>query len=70
MRFLDRQPVAARGVTVFTGDNADEYPSADEWYIDDKGALHIHTPDNRSVATYVVATWFRVVAGIKPPNNQ
>jgi hypothetical protein len=56
----------ARGVTVFTGATADEYPSGDEWLIDDKGALHITTPDGRSVATYVVAEWLRVVAGIKP----
>jgi hypothetical protein len=60
---------APRGVTVFTGATADEYPSGDEWRIDDKGALHITTPDGRSVATYVVAEWLRVVAGIKPPQS-
>lgn len=56
----------ARGVTVFNGETADEYPSGDKWRIDDKGALHITTPAGRSVATYVVAEWLRVVAGIKP----
>jgi hypothetical protein len=61
------RPQPPRGVTVFDGDNAQEYPTADEWWIDDKGALHIVTPDNRSVATYVVTTWLRVVAGVKPP---
>lgn len=70
MRFLQSPPRQARGVTVFDGTEAHEYATADEWWIDDKGALHIVTPDNRHVATYVVATWLRVVAGIKPiPTN-
>lgn len=63
----DAPPRPPRGVTVFDGSEAQEYPGADEWRIDDKGALHILTPDKRSVATYVVATWLRVVAGIKTP---
>jgi hypothetical protein len=70
VRFFDPPILQARGVTVFDGENAQEYPTADEWRIDDKGALHILTPDKRSVATYVVATWLRVVAGVKPTPTQ
>lgn len=57
----------ARGVTVFTDKTAEEYPTADTWTIDDKGALNLVDVSGRPVATYVVAMWFRVVAGIKPP---
>lgn len=68
MRLLFRQLLPEpRGVTVFTGETAEEYPPADEWIVDDKGALHLYAPDGRGVATYVLATWLRVVAGIKPP---
>jgi hypothetical protein len=55
-----------RGVTVFNEQTAEEYPTADNWIVDDKGTLHLFAPDGRGIATYVVATWFRVVVGIKP----
>lgn len=56
-------PKPPRGVTVFTGDTAEHYPSADYWLYDDKAALDIFDAEGQCVATFLVGTWLRVEAG-------
>lgn len=61
----------SRGVTVFTGLDAEFYRTATRWRRDEKGVLDVLDWRGQLIATYLPNTWMRVEAGppgVSPPH--
>jgi hypothetical protein len=56
-----------RGVTVYTGDTAEHYKIGDDWYLDEKGNLHVVDVGGRRVALYFIGTALRAESGPYTP---
>lgn len=68
--FARAEPQPPRGVTVYTGETAEHYPSGDDWDLDDKGNLWVVDPDGRNVALFFIGTAIRAEAGpYSPPTT-
>jgi hypothetical protein len=56
-------------VTVYTGNTAEHYKTADDWNLDDKGNLHVVDVQGRRVALFFIGTALRAEAGPYSPST-
>jgi|SRR6266568_4000439 len=69
LRAVWKRRPAPRGVTVYTGIDAEHYKLADKWERDNNGVLDLFDYWGRQIATFLPNTWMRVEAG-KPALSQ